>query len=74
MNAITKKTGDLMTKADKETKRISIEYEATKVTEQYGEQEVKSILWLYGAHCIDDLSPFYYDEVFGELMRIANDN
>lgn len=53
--------------------RINIENLAERVTETYGPKVVESVFARYDATCFDDLSPAYYDQVFGDLMLIDAD-
>ena len=63
-----------MTKYERENWTINIENTAAAVTEQYGNEVVKSVFRRYDAHGLYDLNPCYYSEVFGDLELIANDN
>ena len=72
--ATPKKTGDYMTKPEKEMWRINIENAAAAVAEQYGNEVVESAFRRYDAQGLYDLSPCYFSEVFGDLELIANDN
>ena len=72
--ATPKKTGDYMTKPEKEMWRINIENAAATVAEQYGNEVVDSVFRRYDAQGLYDLSSCYFSEVFGDLELIANDN
>ena len=54
--------------------RINIENLAASVSAEYGSEVVESVFRRYGATCFEDLSPIYYDEVFGDLLLIDSDN
>lgn len=54
--------------------RINIEDLATSVSAEYGSEVAESVFKRYGATCFEDLSPIYYDEVFGDLLLIDSDN
>ena len=54
--------------------RINIENLAASVSAEYGSEVAESVFKTYGATCFEDLSPFYYDEVFGDLLLIDSDN
>lgn len=62
-----------MTKRDKQIWIDNIQNTANEVAFQLGYETVKHILRKYGASSIEDLSPYYYTEVFDELDFIAND-
>ena len=70
----TKKSGDYMTKSEKQMWHINIENMTVAVAEQYGNEVVKSVFQCYDAHGLYDLSPCYCSEVFGDIELIANDN
>lgn len=59
-----------MTKMDWQ---INIENLAARVAETYGSDVAASVFARYDATCFDDLSPAYYDQVFGDLMLIDAD-
>ena len=59
-----------MTRTDWE---INIENLAARVAEKYGEAAVRGAFQRVGATCFDDLSPCYYDEVFGDLQQMDED-
>ncbi|MGI6051878.1 MAG: hypothetical protein ACOYA9_05220 [Bilifractor sp.] len=59
---------------DQKNLRIGIENDAAEVATIYGAEIVKGIFKRYDATCIDDLSPCYYWEMFGDLELIINDN
>ena len=63
-----------MTHDDKETWRINIEDDADQVCSIYGEAAVDGVFQRYDATCFDDLCPSYYEEVFGDLELMINDN
>ena len=54
--------------------RINIENLAASVSAEYGSEVAESVFKRYGATCFEYLSPFYYDEVFGDLLLIDSDN
>ena len=59
-----------MTKMDWQ---INIENLAARVTETYGSDVAASVFARYDATDFEDLSPAYYDQVFGDLMLIDED-
>ncbi|MGI6034020.1 MAG: hypothetical protein ACOX69_11425 [Coriobacteriales bacterium] len=63
-----------MTHDDKEIWRINIENDAVKVCSIYGATAADGIFARYDATCFDDLSPSYYEEVFGNLELMINDD
>ena len=63
-----------MTHDDRETWRINIENDADQVCSIYGAAAVYSVFQRYDATCFDDLSPSYYEEVFGDLELMIYDN
>lgn len=58
-----------MTHSDREMWRINIENDADQACSIYGAAAVDSVFQRYDATCFDDLSPSYYEEVFGDLDR-----
>ena len=54
--------------------RINRENLAASVSAEYGSEVVESVFRRYGATCFENLSPIYYDEVFGDLLLIDSDN
>lgn len=54
--------------------RINIENLAASVSAEYGSEVAESVFRRYDATCFEDLSPIYYDEVFGDLLLIDSDN
>jgi hypothetical protein len=54
--------------------RINIENLAASVSAEYGSEVAASVFRRYDATCFEDLSPIYYDEVFGDLLLIDSDN
>lgn len=62
-----------MSKSEIEMWRLNIENSAATVCNQYGQDVACSVFNRYDAHNIDDLSPIYYSDVFGELEQILND-
>ncbi|MDY2869988.1 MAG: hypothetical protein SOU14_03675 [Succiniclasticum sp.] len=54
--------------------RINIENDADQVCSIYGEAAGDGVFQRYDATCFDDLSPSYYEEVFGDLELMINDN
>lgn len=63
-----------MTTADKEMWRINTENDTDKACSIYGAETVKGVFQCYDATCFDDLSPSYYEEVFGDLELMINDS
>lgn len=54
--------------------QINIENLAASVSAEYGSEVAESVFRRYGATCFEDLSPLYYDEVFGDMLLIDSDN
>ena len=54
--------------------QINIENLAASVSVGYGSEVAESVFRRFGATCFEDLSPLYYDEVFGDLLLIDSDN
>ena len=54
--------------------RINIENDADQACSIYGAAAVDSVFQRYDATCFDDLSPSYYEEVFGDLELMIYDN
>ena len=54
--------------------QINIENLAASVSAKYGSEVAESVFRRFGATCFEDLSPLYYDEVFGDLLLIDSDN
>lgn len=54
--------------------QINIENLAASVSAKYGSEVAESVFKRFGATCFEDLSPLYYDEVFGDLLLIDSDN
>lgn len=54
--------------------QINIESLAASISAEYGSEVAESVFRRYGATCFEDLSPIYYDEVFGDLLLIDSDN
>ena len=54
--------------------RINIENLAASVSAEYGSEVAESVFRRYGATCFENLSPVFYDEVFGNLLLIDSDN
>ena len=73
-NATLRYGGKTMTKGNKEMWRINIENDADQVCSIYRAAAVDSVFQRYDATCFDDLSPSYYEEVFGDLELMINDN
>jgi hypothetical protein len=73
-NATLRHGGKTMTKTDKEMWRINIENDADEVCSIYGAAAVDGVFQRYDATCFDDLSPSYYEEVFGDLELMIYDN
>lgn len=63
-----------MTHDDREMWRINIESDADQVCSIYGATTVDGVFQRYDATCFDNLSPSYYEEVFGDLELMINDN
>ena len=59
-----------MTKMDWQ---INIENLAARVAETYGSDVAASVFARYDATDFEDLSPAYYDQVFGDLILIDED-
>lgn len=59
-----------MTRIDWE---INIEDMASRVAEKYGTDVAAAVFARYDATCFDDLNPWYYDQVFGDLQQIFAD-
>ena len=53
--------------------QINIESTAASVAAKYGNDVAASVFRRYDAIDFEDLSPFYYSEVFGDLMLIIED-
>lgn len=53
---------------------INIENLTASVSAEYGSEVAESVFRRYGATCFENLSPIYYDEVFGDLLLIDTDN
>ena len=54
--------------------RTHIENLAASISAEYGSEVAESIFRRYGATGFENLSPIYYDEVFGDLLLIDSDN
>lgn len=54
--------------------QINIESLAASISAEYGSEVAESVFRRYGATCFENLSPIYYDEVFGDLLLIDSDN
>ncbi|MCI6674710.1 MAG: hypothetical protein MR519_10250 [Spirochaetaceae bacterium] len=54
--------------------RINIENDADQVCSIYGAAAVDGVFQRYDATYFDDLCPSYYEEVFGDLELMINDN
>lgn len=63
-----------MIKDEKEMWRINIENNTDQICSIYGANVVDGLFARYDATCFDDLSPSYYEEVFGDLELMINDN
>ncbi|MGO5292908.1 hypothetical protein ACTQ1N_12165 [Porcincola sp. LCP21S3_C12] len=63
-----------MTHADIDMWRVNIENDADQVCSIYGAAAVDGVFQRYDATCFDDFSPSYYEEVFGDLELMINDN
>lgn len=66
--------GEKVTHDDREMWRINIENDADQVCSIYGAATVDGVFQRYGATCFDNLSSSYYEEVFGDLELMINDN
>lgn len=73
-NATFSHGGKTVTKDEKEMWRINIKNDADKVCSIYGAAAADGIFARYDSTCFDDLSPSYYEEVFGYLELMINDN
>ena len=49
---------------------VNLENYAARVAEDYGKDTVYRILSKYNARTVYDLSPLYFDDVFGELEAL----
>ncbi|HHT14514.1 MAG TPA: hypothetical protein GXZ86_01410 [Clostridiales bacterium] len=58
---------------DKENWIINIQNAADQVASLLGNETVMHLFGKYSATSVEDLSPYYYIEVFNELDFIAND-
>lgn len=58
---------------DKLSWEANIEYLAERVAATYGTEVATSVFARYDATCFDNLSPAYYETVFGDLMQIDAD-
>lgn len=56
-----------MTKQDWQT---NIENAAASVAAKYGNEVAASVFRRFDATCVENLSPTYYSDVFGDLMFI----
>lgn len=63
-----------MTKDEKEMWRINIQNNADQVCRLYSAEAAHGVFQRYDATCFDDLCPSYYEEVFGDLELMINDN
>lgn len=63
-----------MTHDDREMWRINIENDADQACSIYGKAAVDGVFLRYDATCFDNLSPSHYEEVFGDLELMINDN
>ncbi|RGW27411.1 hypothetical protein DW119_03335 [Bifidobacterium pseudocatenulatum] len=63
-----------VTTDDKEMWRINIENDTDMVCSMYGSETAESVFRRHGATCFDDLSPACYEEVFGDLELMINDD
>lgn len=54
--------------------KINIEYLAAKVAKEYGVDSVAFIFARYDATNFEDLSPCFYEDVFGDLMQMDADS
>ena len=54
--------------------RINIENLTASVLAKRESEVAESVFSRYGATCFEDLSPIYFDEVFGDLLLIDSDN
>lgn len=60
-----------MTRLDWE---INITNLADSIARKYGSEAVSFVFSRYGASGFDDLSPYHYDEVFGDLAMMDEDD
>ncbi len=58
---------------NKQDWQINIENLMASVAEKIGPEAAKAPLIRVGATCFEDLSPCYYDAVFGDLMQMDSD-
>ena len=54
--------------------RINIENLAESVAQKFGTAAAETPFTRVGATCFEDLSPCYYEEVFGDLMLMDEDD
>ena len=66
--------GEKVTHDDREMWRINIENDADQVCSIYGAAAVDGVFQRYDATYFDDLNPSHYEEVFGDLELMINDN
>ena len=52
---------------------INIQNTAASVAAKYGNEVAASVFRRYDATWFEDLDPFYYGEVYGDLMQIDED-
>lgn len=53
--------------------QINIEILAERVADKYGTEVAQAAFIRAGATCFEDLSPSFYEEVFGDLMQMDED-
>lgn len=53
---------------------INIQSAAEGVAREYGYDVVESVFARYDATCFENLNPYHYDEVFGDLLMILDDD
>ena len=54
--------------------QINIENHSDSVVKKYGKDDVNFVFTKYGATGLDNLNPSHYDEVFGDLMLMDEDD
>lgn len=63
-----------MNNSEAEMWRINIENDADMVCSMYGSEFAESVFRRHSATCFNDLSPACYEEVFGDLELMINDD
>lgn len=62
-----------MTGTEKENWVANIEYSASRIEKEIGYEAVATVLGKYGVDTVEDLQPWQYSEVFGELYAVEAD-